>query len=98
VSRKERQKYTKEQRTDAIQLVRVSGQSIMQTSKDLGIPYNTLCRWVQQAKIDAGEGPKGAFTTEEKKEMSKLRKQLRIVTMERDFLKKVSSFFARENS
>ena len=98
MSQRERRKYTKEQKEDAVRLVKVSGQSIARTAKDLGIPENTLWNWVHQAKIDAGEGPEGAYTTEEKAELRRLRKELRQVTMERDFLKKAAAYFAKEES
>lgn len=98
MSKKTRRKYTKEQKEDAVRLVRVSGQSVAQTARDLGIPQNTLNKWVNQAKIDAGEGPDGAYTTEEKEELRKLRKELRRVTMERDFLKKAAAYFAKDES
>ena len=98
MSRRTKRKYTKEQKEDAIRLVRVSGQSIARTAEDLGIPQNTLQNWVRQARIDAGEGPEGAYTTEEKAEIRRLRKELRQVTMERDFLKKAAAYFAKEES
>ena len=51
-----------------------------------------------QAEIDDGRGPTGALTTEEREELKRLRREVRQVTMERDFLKKATAFFARENS
>jgi transposase len=98
VSEKKRTRYSKEQKEDAVRLVRVSGQSIGLTARDLGIPENTLQNWVRQAKIDAGEGSKDAYTTEEKAELRRLRRELRRVTMERDFLKKATAYFAKEES
>lgn len=98
MSERTRRRYTKEEKEDAVRLIRVSGQSIARTAADLGIPKNTLQNWVRQAKIDAGEGPEGAYTTEEKAELRRLRKELRRVTMERDFLKKAAAYFAKEES
>ena len=98
MSEKKRTTYTKEQKADAVRLVQVSGQSIGRTARELGIPENTLQNWVRQAKTDAGEGPEGAYTTEEKAELRRLRKELRKVTMERDFLKKAAAYFAKEES
>ena len=98
MSVKNPRRYTKEQREDAVRLVMVSGQSISRTAKDLGIPQNTLWNWVNQARIDAGEGSPEAYTTEEKAELRRLRKELRQVTMERDFLKKAAAYFAKEES
>ncbi len=67
-------------------------------AKDIGVSESALRKWVRQADIDEGKGPEGALTTEEKAELTRLRRENLQLTMERDFLKKVSSFFARENS
>ncbi len=98
MSKKNRRRYSKEQREDAVRLAKVSGQSIAQTARDLGIPQNTLNKWVRQAKIDAGEGPEGAWTTDEREELRKLKRENRRLRMERDFLKKVSAYFAKDES
>jgi transposase-like protein len=47
---------------------------------------------------DEGRGPQGALTTDEKAELAALRKENRVLKMERDLLKKAAAFFAKENS
>ena len=64
----------------------------------MDIHPNVLRAWVKQAEIDAGEGPPEALTTAEKKEVQQLKRDLKRVRMERDFLKKAAAFFAREES
>jgi transposase len=64
----------------------------------MGVSETALRRWMEQAEIDEGNGPAGALTTAERQELTRLRRELRQVTMERDFLKKAASFFARESS
>jgi transposase len=54
-------------------------------------------RWVKQAKVDRGNGPSGALTTTEKEELARLRKEVRVLKMERDILKKAAAFFAKES-
>ena len=93
---KKRRGYTKEQKMEAVNLVKVSGQSIAQVSRDLGIPSNTLWNWVNRKRIDAGEGPPEAMTTSERDELRKLRRENRKLRMERDFLKKAAAFFAKD--
>jgi transposase len=48
--------------------------------------------------VDAGQGPAGALTTEEKEELSRLRKEVRELRIEREILKKAAAFFAKENA
>ena len=98
MSRKKRRTFTAEQKADAIRLVRVSGQSIASIARDLDIGENSLREWVKQADIDSGKGPKGALTSEELAELRGLRKENRVLRMERDFLKKAAAFFAKETS
>ena len=88
--------YTKEQKTEAVKLVRISGQSVAQVARDLDIPENTLWNWVNRERIDAGEGPPGALTTEEREELKRLRRENIRLRMERDFLKKAAAFFAKQ--
>ncbi len=49
-----------------------------------------LIRESGKAGIDAGQGPAGALTTEEREELGRLRRELRTVRMERDILKNQS--------
>jgi transposase len=98
MSGRKRRIYSKEQMADAVRLVRVSGESIPTIARDLGIHESSIRRWVRQADIDDGKGPEGALTTEELEELRRLRKEVRTLRMERDFLKKVSVYFAKEES
>ena len=92
---KERRKYTKEQKADAVRLARESG-NMSQTGRDLGIANSMIQRWVRQADIDEGHGPEEAMTSDETEEIRALRRENRTLKMERDFLKKAAAFFAKE--
>ena len=93
-----RKRFTKEQKAEAVQMVRESGNSVAVIAHDLGIHENTLRKWYRQAELDEGRGPSDELTTSEKAEIRKLKREVRRLRMERDFLKKATSFFARENS
>ncbi len=98
MSKKKRRTFTAGQKADAVRLVRVSGESISKIARELDLSENSLRNWVRQADADNGKGPVGALTTEEKAEIRRLKRELRRVTMERDFLKKATAFFAKETS
>jgi len=93
---REKRRYTREQKEEAVKLVKASGESVNKIAEDLGIPPNTLHNWVRKAKINAGEGPDGALTESERAELNRLRREARRLRMERDFLKKATAFFAKE--
>jgi transposase len=96
MSKRKRRTFTKEQKAEAVRLVRTSGESLSQVARNLDIGENSLRLWVKQADIDEGKGPEGALTTAEKEEMRRLKRKLKRVTMERDFLKKAAAYFAKE--
>jgi len=47
---KKRRQFTKQQKADAVELVRTSGNTIAQVARDLGIVENTLRNWVTQLR------------------------------------------------
>jgi transposase len=88
--------YAESYRADAVKLVQTTGKSVRQVAADLGIATESLRRWVQQAKADAGNGPPGALTTEEREELRRLRRENKTLQMEREILRKAAAFFAKE--
>jgi len=95
MSRRNRRKYTPEQKADAVRLVREVG-NLSQVARDLDLTETSLRHWVQQAEIDEGRGAEGALTSEEREELRRLRRENRTLQMERDFLKKAAAFFAKD--
>ena len=98
---RKRRSFTKEFKAEAVQLVRAGkkvGKSAGVVAKELGLTETSLRGWVRQADVDEGRGAEGALTTAEKEELSVLRKEVRVLRMERDLLKKAAAFFAKENS
>ena len=92
---KKRRTYSAEQKADAVRLVRQTG-SVSKVAKDLDLTETSLRNWLKQAEVDEGRGPEGALSSEERAELTKLRRENRILQQERDFLKKAAAFFAKE--
>jgi len=96
--RRARRKFTDEYKASAVRLVLEEEQAIAKVAKDLDLTESALRTWVQHAKADAGAGKPGSMTTTEREELARLRKENRVLRMEREILKKAAAFFAKENA
>ncbi len=82
-------------RRRAVELARERPKPIAQIAKDLGISESCLRNWVARADID--EGRREGVTSEDRAELVRLRRENRVLKMERDILVKAAAFFATEN-
>lgn len=90
------QRYGPEFREEAVRLYRSSGKSLRTVCRELGISTESLRKWAKQIDLDAGRRSDG-LTTEERDELRRLRRENRILTEEREILKKAAAFFAGES-
>lgn len=95
--RRPRRSFTDEFRAGAVRLVLDEGKSISAVARDLDLTASSLRTWVERARADLGQGRPGVLTTEEREELARLRKEVRVPRMERDILKKATALFAAEN-
>lgn len=87
-------RYTAEFRQQMVELVR-AGRKIPELSREFGCTGWSISRWVKQADRDAGRGD-GGLTSEEKHELTRLRREVRQLKMEREILSKAAAWFAQE--
>jgi len=97
-SKRTRRVHTREFKTETVALVRKGGRNAAQVARDLGLADSLVHAWVRQATVDEGQGPPGALTTAEKAELSQLRKEVKVLRMEREILKRAATFFAKESA
>jgi transposase len=71
--------YSPEFKQEAVRLVQSSEEKhpVSKTARDLDVSTETLRKWVKRAEIDAGN-PEG-FTTEEKEELRRLRREVKVL-------------------
>jgi transposase len=85
--------YPKEFKEEAVALILEQGYTVPEAAESLGINPNLLYKW--KDKIE--EQQQGiSLSGDEREELKALRKENKILRMEKDILKKASAFFARE--
>ena len=94
--RRTRRKFTEEFKARAVRLVLKETQTVAQVARDLDLAESVLHAWVKQARIDRGMGPPGALTSEEREELARLRKEVRVLREEKEILRKAAAFFAKD--
>lgn len=90
-----RKRYSDSFKAEAVNLVKTQGRSIPQAAKELGISTSGLRRWVEADEVENGR--REGLTASEKAAIRELKRENKILRMERDILKKATAFFAREN-
>ncbi len=97
MGKRKRRAFSAEYKAEVVELNRKSGKRVGAVARELDLTETAVRHWVQQAEIDGGGGPAGALTTAEREELSQLRNRVKTLEMEREILKKVTAFFARES-
>lgn len=94
---KERKKYSKEFKLDAVSLVLEQGYTRKEAANSLDINAQMLGRWVKEHQAEDGQAFRGnGKLSPEQEELRKLKAQVKRLEMERDILKKATAFFAAE--
>lgn len=90
-----RKRFTPEFKGEAVSLVIKQGLTVKQAAADLGIGKSSLDKWLQRYR-ERQKDP-NILSESELVELKRLRKEIRLLKMERDLLKKTAVYFARGN-
>jgi transposase len=82
-------------RRRVVELARLRDKPLARLAADLGISQSCLRNWVRQGEID--QGHQEGLSSDERVELVRLRRELRVAQMEVEILKRASAYFAREN-
>ena len=89
-----RRSFTPEFKAEIVGLCQRGDRSIGQVSRDFDLTETAVRVWVQQAEIDAGA--RDGLTTEERTELTRLRRENRSLKEDVEVLKRATVFFAKE--
>jgi transposase len=87
-----RRSFSSEFKSEAVRLIKDEGYSVSEASRNLGVDYGVLRRWIQKSESAATTGSANLQS-----EVLVLRKEVKRLRMEREILKKAAAFFARES-
>jgi transposase len=90
-----RRRFTREYKDQAVNLVLDSGRSIADVARSIGVHEMTLGKWVKKARED-GQVSDNDLSESERAELERLRAENATLRMERDFAKKVATWFAKD--
>jgi transposase len=93
-SRRPRRRFTDEFKQQAVRLVLDEDRSVTSVARELDLVASALSEWVKRARADRTKGRTG-LTTAEREELTRLRRENRILQEEREILKKAAAFFAK---
>lgn len=93
---KKRNQYDKAFKLEAVRLIVEEGRSVASVARDLGVNANSLHHWKKQFSTDGADAfPGHGRLKPADEELRRLKRELQIVTQERDILKKAIAFFAK---
>lgn len=89
---RQRRVFSEAFKAEAVSGVVEGGKSAGRVARELAVSAKSVREWVERAAaVKSGHG----LTVDERAEFQRVKRELRMVTMERDFLKKAAAFFAK---
>ena len=86
--------YAAEYRRRMVEQAR-AGRSINELAREFEPSANAIRKWIKQAALDVGERNDG-LTSSEREELTRLRRENRVLREEREILSKAAAWFATE--
>ncbi len=88
--------YPQEYRDQILELVK-AGRTPPELAREYGVTAQTIRNWLAQERALQEAGTNGALVGNEKEELQRLRREVKILRQEKEILKKAAAWFARES-
>jgi transposase len=89
-----RRSFSAEFKADIVERCRRGDRSIGQVARDFDLTETAVREWVKQAEVDAGE--RAGVTSDEREELTALRRENRRLRDDVEILERATAFFAKE--
>lgn len=89
-----RRAFTPEFKAEIVERCQAGDRSIGQVARDFDLIESAVRRWVEQAEIDAGR--REGLNSDDREELSRLRRENARLQADVDLLKRATAFFAKE--
>ena len=90
-----RRSFTPEFKAEIVELCRRGDRTVRQVAQDFDLTETAVREWVKQADLDAGTRTDG-LTSDERAELSAVRRENRRLREDVAILKRATAFFAKE--
>lgn len=87
--------FTREEKIAAVKLVTEEGRSVPSVANEYGVHENTIWKWKQAYTTNPEDAFREKAIAEAPDETERLRRRIKELENEVDFLKKVSAYFAK---
>ncbi len=94
--RRERRSFTPEIKARTVELIESSGKSTAEVCRELDLTQSAVRHWGELARVDRGE--KEGLSSDERAELARLRREVRVLAEEREILKKAAVSSARHGN
>ena len=89
-----RRSFTPEFKAEIVERCRAGDRTIGQVARDFDLTETAVRAWVTRAETDAGDRP--GLTSDERAELTRLRRENRSLREDVEVLKRATAFFAKE--
>jgi transposase len=86
-----RRSFTPEFKAEIVEVCQRGDRTVAQVARDFDLTETAVRAWVRQVEADAGERP--GLTSEERQELTRLRRENRQLRQDVDILKRATVFF-----
>lgn len=96
MKKRSRRSFTQGFKDQTVSLIRSGQRTVTQVCKEFGLADSVVRKWLDKASESVPTSD--ALSSDERQELERLRKEVRVLRTEREILKRAATFFAKENA